>query len=272
MASTVSSEVKMTVADARVLTWDGLHNARDLGGHPTPKGQTRFGRVVRSECLGRLTSAGLAALRKYGIATVIDLRSPVELRGEASPLSEDPGYRNLPVLEDADMERVAAINSVDEVYRYMVEHRGGALAEALRLVAYSPWPVLVHCKAGKDRTGVVVALLLANAGVDQESIVADYAMSDSLLAPLYARWALEAGVDPSQPAEVMRRYASAPEAMRALLELLERDYGGARGYLLAAGLKEAELQVLRALLVEELASRLPNQENEGAQRRSEPGP
>ncbi|MDP9247031.1 MAG: tyrosine-protein phosphatase, partial [Candidatus Dormibacteraeota bacterium] len=104
------------------------------------------------------------------------------------------------------------------------------------------------CRAGKDRTGVVVALLLANAGADRASIVADYAVSDEALTPLYEIWMREAGEDAGPARERMRRYPSRPEAMEALFEHLDTNYGGTRPYLHSSGLSEPELASLASLL------------------------
>jgi protein-tyrosine phosphatase len=232
----------------RTLSWDGLYNVRDLGGHPTPQGATRFGAVVRSEGLTLISEAGRAALLDYGIQTIVDLRSPREAGEEVHPLRSLPGYRSLPLLDDRAIEDVDDIPDVADAYRYMVDRRAAQIAEILRTMAASPAPQLVHCRAGKDRTGVVVALLLANAGADRGSIVADYAVSDEALTPLYEIWVREAGEDAGPARERMRRYPSRPEAMEALFEHLDTNYGGTRPYLHSSGLSEPELASLASLL------------------------
>jgi protein-tyrosine phosphatase len=233
------------------LTWDGLYNVRDLGGHPTPFGRTRFGAVVRSEALTYLGEAGRSALFAYGIRTIIDLRSPGEAAAEEHPLRGLAGYRHLPLLDDQALGEVAGIPEAEQVYAYMLDRRGEQLATILRVTICSPTPLLIHCKAGKDRTGVVVALLLANAGVGRSFIVSDYAVSERMLRPLYAMWARQDGVDvkADADAESMSRYVSRPEAMLAFLERLDSRYGGPRSYLLSIGLTEAEVQALARLLL-----------------------
>jgi protein tyrosine/serine phosphatase len=232
-----------------VLSWDGLYNVRDLGGHPTPAGATRFGAVVRSESLTLISEAGRAALSSFGVRTIIDLRSPAESEQEVHPLRDLPGYRSLPLLDDEAIGVVAGIPRPAEVYIYTVERRAGQLARILRTMSSSPTPQLVHCKAGKDRTGVVVALVLANAGVARDSIVADYSVSDTLLRPLYDIWAREKGIDPASLSEPMRRYPSTPEAMEAMFEHLDTRYGGVPSYLGSIGLTPAEQQDLARLLL-----------------------
>jgi protein-tyrosine phosphatase len=231
------------------ITWDGLYNVRDLGGHPTPWGRTRFGAVVRSEGLTLISEAGRSALLEYGIRTIIDLRSPGEAGQEVHPLRHLAGYLQLPLLDDDAVAEVAAIADVAEVYAYMVERRGEQLATILRAMIDSPTPQLVHCKAGKDRTGVVVALLLANAGVGRAFIVNDYALSDRMLRPLYDIWARQAGVTVMPGAEPMRRYPSTPAAMLSLFDRLDRCHGGPRSYLRSIGLTDLELLALGHLLL-----------------------
>lgn len=231
------------------ITWDGLYNVRDLGGHPTPSGRTRFGAVVRSEGLSLISEAGRSALLEYGIRTIIDLRSPGEAEQEVHPLRDLAGYRLLPLLDDAAVAEVDGIAAVPEVYAYMVERRGEQLVTILRAMIDSPTPQLVHCRAGKDRTGVVVALLLANAGVGRAFIVNDYALSDRMLRPLYDIWARQAGVTVVPGAEPMRRYPSTPEAMLSLFDRLDSCYGGPRSYLRSIGLTDQELLALGRLLL-----------------------
>jgi protein-tyrosine phosphatase len=217
----------------RTLSWDGLYNVRDLGGHETPRGPTRFGAVVRSESLALLSEAGRAALTEYGVRSIIDLRSPHEAGLEAHPLASLPSYRNVPLMDDLAMEHVAGIPEV---------------AQVMRRLAASPAVHLVHCRAGKDRTGVIIALLLDNAGADRASVVADYALSDRAVSPLYEIWARQAGVDPAQALEESRRHPSRPEALLGLFDHLDSRYGGSRQYLLATGLSEPELDSLAHLL------------------------
>src|SRR5207245_3010949 len=104
----VASEELPRYADpnSRNLNWDGLYNARDLGGHPTPFGRTRFGAVVRSEALTYMSEAGRSALFEYGIQTIIDLRSPGEAAVEVHPLRGLAGYRHLPLLDDQALGEV----------------------------------------------------------------------------------------------------------------------------------------------------------------------
>lgn len=235
---------------ARLLDWDGLFNARDLGGLPLRHGgRTPPGRLVRSDSLAGLSAAGRAALAAYGVRTVVDLRSPGELVNHPSAYqAPPPGIRfaHRPLLEDADLEAVAG-RSQEEVYRFALDERAPAMAGILAALADAEPVALYHCHAGKDRTGIVTGLLLELAGVERAAVVADYALSEHLLAPIYARWVA------GEPDEDLRRllrqtFPSPPEVMRGLLEHLDRAHGGAERYVLAAGLSPDRLERLRARL------------------------
>ncbi len=264
----------------RELAWQACRNARDLGGLPVRGGgETRFGRVVRSDTLRQLTPAGWRCLVEYGVETVVDLRFPFEIEADA-PLAERPGglsaspVRAAPrangrpvslrtigisllgdpdpaVAEDfgriARAERLPAA-STRAVYVEMLRRYADRFAAVVAAVADAPGSVLVHCHAGKDRTGLVVALLLGVAGVEEEAIAADYALSGPSLEPSLRPW-IEAA-DDDEDREHRLRVAGAPaEAMLDVLAELDRRYGGAPGYLLATGLGESRLARVRERLV-----------------------
>ncbi len=244
---------------SRVLVWDGCVNVRDLGGLPTAGGgTTRFGSVVRSDNARRLSDAGWEALVAHGVRRVVDLRT-------AGELDEDPP-RELPIeavhvsllgaFDDAaakDLDaRVAHIADSAEqtraVYVEFLERFPANFASAVAAVAgASEGGVLVHCAAGKDRTGLVVALLLSLAGVPEDAIAEDYAESEANLAELTGLWVAEA----SDEAERRRRIQMSRtprEAMLGVLEHLRAAHGGAEAYLRAAGLDEPALVRVRARL------------------------
>lgn len=235
----------------RRLAWDACYNTRDLGGLPTTDGAlTRRGAIIRSDLLFRLTPAGREALLAYGVRTVIDLRFPNEVQAEPYGIQTSDGeplrYRNIP-LDKFYPDITAKINSASasaDVYRLILDHYADAAAEVLRTVANAePGGIVVHCHAGKDRTGIVTALLLRLAGVLDEEIIADYAASEPCLMPLYERIVAEARGVPA-----VAKPTADPEAMRGTLAYLDSAHGGVPAYLRAAGLTEAELEQLRARL------------------------
>ena len=239
----------------RRLAWEGVLNARDLGGYPAAGGrETRWGAVVRSDSLGALTAAGQAALAGYGIRTIIDLRLADEITRHPNPFAE-PGdhgvaYTNVSVIDPAagfppDTDTLA------QNYLWMLDRFGGFVAEVMAAMAGAPeGGVLIHCAAGKDRTGLMSALLLGLVGVPAETIAADYALTAELLRPRDEAWL--AAAPPEERAEreaMLARYAPTAEVMLEVLAGLEERHGGVEGYLWEAGVSPADLDRLRERLL-----------------------
>jgi protein tyrosine/serine phosphatase len=150
---------------------------RDLGGIPTiDGGRIRERALIRTDNHGRLVPAGLAAVRSYGVSRVVDLRWEWEASTYPSPLAGDECYRLVPACFDLTGDEEIPPDS----YRLMLDASRDRLAAAFTAIAQAPpGGVVLHCHAGRDRTGVVVALALHVAGVSVESIAADYALSDN---------------------------------------------------------------------------------------------
>lgn len=247
---------------SRELTWDGCLNVRDLGGHRTEDGEeTRYGAVVRADSVRQLTDAGWEAMVDYGIATVIDLRGhhereddpPAELPVEVLhvPFMEAHEHEWKEVeqeVENAVARAPDAAASTRDVYLVFLEHFRKNVAAAVRTVARAPaGGVVVHCVGGKDRTGLLTALLLHLAGVDVEQIAADYALSEERLRPRHDAWLAEAESEAER--ERLLRISQTPsESIVGVFEELERRYGSVEGYLRSAGLTDDELALARARL------------------------
>jgi protein tyrosine/serine phosphatase len=232
----------------RHLAWDRCFNVRDVGGHPAAGGrQTAWGALVRSDTLDHLTGGGWEALLAHGVRTVVDLRSTGE-RG-SRPLPTGLEDRHVPLLEEADFAALDAVSTMEEMYLRMLERRAVAFAEALAAIAGAPaGGVVVHCYAGKDRTGLVIGLALALAGVAADVVADDYAQSDERVRPLLAEWIAAAPT----PGERWRRTwqgQARRETMVQTLDALESRFGGAKRYLLDAGASEADLDGARRRLL-----------------------
>jgi protein-tyrosine phosphatase len=243
---------------SRDLDWDGCLNVRDLGGHPTTDGgETSFGAVVRADSVRQLTGAGWRAAVDYGVRTVVDLRMDRELEADV-PADLPVDVVHVPFLVDdeqafAEVEAVANAASdytvaTRNVYLVFLERFRANVAAAIAAVARAPaGGVVVHCMGGKDRTGLVAALLLDLAGVEIDEIAADYALSEERLRPRHDVWLAEAGTEAER--ERIRRIAATPaESMVSVLQELEHRYGGVEGYLRAGGLKVEELDLARRRL------------------------
>jgi protein-tyrosine phosphatase len=167
----------------RSLSWDGFLNVRDLGGLPMRGGgETARGRVARSESPGFLSEQGWRELADHGIRTIVDLRCPTE-----PPYEPRDGVVREPVPmfrfdDEALTARLEGVRDSRVFYRVLVDYCHAPIARAVAAVGDAPsGGVLVHCQAGRDRTGIVTAFLLALAGVPDEEIVADYLATEAAL-------------------------------------------------------------------------------------------
>jgi protein-tyrosine phosphatase len=239
----------------RQLVWDGCLNVRDLGGHATEDGgHTAFGAVIRADSVRRLSEDGWRQLLDYGIARIVDLRHADELA--ADPPADVPvEVVHVPVLPDPAWPYWDEIDAVSDaagdaaaaraaVYLEFLDRFDHGFAAAISAVAEAgEGGVLVHCFAGKDRTGLVAALLLRLAGVSTRDVAADYAVSEENLRRWSEPWIERAEDDVER--ERRRRTAAAPAAaMETVLRRLE-ERGGPRGYLRSAGVPDRDLRRVR---------------------------
>jgi protein-tyrosine phosphatase len=250
----------------RVLDWEGCYNVRDLGGLPTAGGRrTRYGALVRSDMLCRLTPAGQEALLGHGIATILDVRTPAELArdGDAYAWAQAAAgggveYRHLSFTvgtDDGSWARMHAsysrATSREELNRLDLVHNAAGIVSIVTAIAdAAPGGVVVHCHAGKDRTGLVIALSLSVAGVPDDDIADDYAMTALNLEPLIADWLVEMSDDPAERIRLRGLAEPRREAMLDTLAHLRELYGSAERYLLAGGASPAQVERLRERLVE----------------------
>ena len=230
---------------ARELVWDGCSNVRDLGGHATADGgETRFGAVVRSDTRAHLSDAGWEALLAYGVGRIVDLRRDDELADDppratdvevvhvslmAGYGSVDPSWTAMVAEAETKPD---ALGQYVLFYGWALEHRAAAIVRALAAVASAPpGAVVVHCVGGKDRTGLVAALLLRLCGVSLEDVDADYALTEERLRPR------------------LGEVATAPAgAMATVLARLEQAHGSVEEYLVVNGLEPEAVEALRARL------------------------
>ena len=247
--------------DARDLVWDGCLNVRDLGGLPTADGGvTRFQRVVRADNIRRLSAEGRRALVRHGVRRVVDLRFPEEQAGDV--LDDLPvEVVHVSVLGERrtaewQAEQNTALDAATDVTSYLVWSYGTFLelyrdrfAAAVRAVADAPeGAVLVHCMGGKDRTGLLSALLLRVAGVPADAVAADYALTEDNLAPSAAEWIAAAPDEAERRRRILLQPAPA-DAMRGVLDELDACYGGVCEYLRGAGVDDGALGRIRDRLV-----------------------
>ncbi|HKF75298.1 MAG TPA: tyrosine-protein phosphatase [Candidatus Dormibacteraeota bacterium] len=221
----------MTAVERR-LRWEHMLNARDLGGLPTRRGWTRFRALVRSDDLRRLTAEGQAAMLAYGVTTIVDLRSPRELELAPSRLRDHPGYRSLAYMDSDSVGAPSRFETAAENYLDWLRRHASGVAAILHGIADAPpGGILVHCHAGKDRTGVVVALLLSIAGVDREAIAEDYALSVGWNENVQDQEEIMVAPDAEERLRDRRIYYPRPENMLQMLAEVDRRHGGVDPYL-----------------------------------------
>jgi protein tyrosine/serine phosphatase len=270
----------------RWIPLEGTTNTRDLGGLPTRDGgSTQYGRVLRSDNLQTLTVPDVQRLvGELRLTEVIDLRTTAEVllegRGPLRELSAvthrhftllpERGQRTdvFAVEEDDDevrahlpadwvetvLPRATASGAEDEspavrsYLGYLVDGRDNVLAALRALAGGGPGAAVVHCAAGKDRTGVVCALALSVADVEREAVIADYAQTAEVIDALVAKLA----ASPTYAGDMARRdtasHTPRAESMRRVLELLDQRHGGPVGWLTENGFGDAEQAALRARL------------------------
>lgn len=238
---------------SRALSWDACLNVRDLGGLTTGDGRrVRRGALVRSDQLCRLDDGGRDALLAHGVRTVIDLRTPAEAAQDPDPIWHDRGVDNVlvPQQDEQFWGSIDPARTRAERDALVLDHRAEHIVAMARAVANAaPGGVLIHCLAGKDRTGIAVALLLGLVEVDEAEIAADYALSEAALAAERAA-ALAAAPDEEARARVERGYDSRAETMFATLAHLRARHGGAVAYLTRAGLSGADIDRIRERLLD----------------------
>ncbi|MGW0247343.1 tyrosine-protein phosphatase [Nocardia goodfellowii] len=247
---------------SRWIEFAEIDNVRDLGGLPvTGGGTTRFGVVYRASTPQHLTEADLSTLLgPLGLRTLIDLRNPDEVAREGYGRLAGTAVRvlNLPVrkptqaaLTPADLVPDGQHYDLVGLYRELLGGSARSVVTAARVLTDpDQHSVVFHCAAGKDRTGLVAAVLLDAVGVPAEAIAADYALTGERLARIRAR--LDAlpsyhGLPPINTGIL----AVDPEVIRQFLTGLHATHGGAAAWLRTHGLSAEELTRLRQVLVEE---------------------
>lgn len=247
----------MTAADP--LDLDGPANFRDLGGYPTQDGgATRRGRVFRSDSLSYLSDRDLARLRdEHGVRTVIDLRAGHEVDDHGhGPLSAHVRQLHLPIVDrtrdpdPAQPRPPRTLDTLDQIYGFMLDEYADRFATVLRAIAApGAAPIVFHCAAGKDRTGLVSMLLLGVCDVADDLIVADFARTGTRMPEIIARHSARAEGTDRAPEVAGQQYGADPGTMRAVLAALRSGHGSVAGYVRDAGVDDATVGRLRALLL-----------------------
>ena len=252
----------------RRLPLTGLTNARELGGWNTPNGVTKYGVFLRTEVPFELPEEDLAFLKDYGVTMDIDLRGSSELVSMPDTLKDESWleYVHMPMFDKrpnvggssgdaaANGGAGAARRTTEEgfswgkTYVRMTEDSPEWVRTVLETIARADGVVMYHCTTGKDRTGIVSAMILGLCGVAEEDIMADYCVSEVYLEWLYARLRKSMNL-PEGGGEIEPFFKTAPTNMRMLLAHWKEQYGGVCGFLKHCGVTEECMETIRRRLV-----------------------
>lgn len=240
----------------RHVACEGAFNIRDIGGYPTSSGRpVRGGVVYRADGLHRIPPGGASALRPLGWRTVIDLRTTREVACGAYR-AEGVEVINLPMLRATwgipEATEIDPVEFLSGHYLQMLDEGARAIAEAFAtLGSQVRLPAVFHCSAGKDRTGVLAALVLSALGVPEEVIAADYHLSAPAVEKL-VEWMRVTRTDPSEemPRQPQAVLSCPPEAMHTFLAGVRARFGSVEGYLTSIGIGAGAIQRLRRTLLD----------------------
>ena len=187
-------------------------------------------------------------MAEYGVRTVLDLRSKGETFNSPSPFAAGDGVRYVhrELIDDANMTNIGDPQSMLDRYLYIVDQRPHAFRDIFEVIAETDGTVIFHCFAGKDRTGLIAAMLLSLAGVAPEHVAADYAETDLELAPQYETWIAEAPADKRKA--FIDELRCPPERILGVLEHFDCRWGGVHSYLEAAGMSPAAIEQISSRL------------------------
>ena len=232
----------------RHLSLTGCLNLRELGGYETTEGkQLKWGTLLRSDSLHRLPISSQQQFIDYGVKTIVDLRSSFEVAQEEYAFSKrtEINYFNIALVEENHRNIIESIKdkSLFEINQFLLEERSLAIKTILETIATQETPVVIHCAIGKDRTGLIIALLLAIAEVPRETIAQDYHLSDRYLETLYAQM---------RPEAIRGGYIylleSPPQTIIDTFDYLDRHYKGINNYLENIGIDSTIQNRLKGML------------------------
>lgn len=226
----------------------GSFNTRDLGGYRSQDGSLAWRKTFRSGNMGQVDQAGIDTMKQLGITRVIDLRSQSERDAEPDPFSIDDGIELIAIslFDDLDPTKLPKENALLDLYLHALKTQGSAFVKVLRMISDCPDGVLFHCTAGKDRTGLISALLLALSGVSKEDIIQDYALTAGRIEPLFAKLEQAAKTYNLHKEDFMPMLEAKPETMAETLEWLDSNFQGAEAYVKAHGFTDDDITRLRS--------------------------
>ncbi|MDR2606222.1 MAG: tyrosine-protein phosphatase [Oscillospiraceae bacterium] len=248
---------------SRRLPLQTLYNARDLGGIPLSNGKTtNFGKLIRSELPDTINSFDKAFLNRYGVTASIDFRGEAEISVAPSLLCGEPWLKYIhnplwsievahgkpefeiyelddtsktPEEDAEDLRRISQVEWIP-VYIAMAEANKDWVKRTFEYIAAESGCVHYHCMTGKDRTGILTAMLLKAAGAADEDVIADYAVSQIYLRPFYTAYRANDPAFTGNPDLTLAFYRTHPETMEGFLNFIYQKYGDMRAYIDSCGI------------------------------------
>jgi protein tyrosine/serine phosphatase len=232
-----------------------LKNLRDLSSVPLSRGSLRPGTLFRSDDVCTIGEEQAVVLRQHGISNVIDLRGPDELLATGrGPLEAETTHHHLPLILSANQESFGHVkkqrtpftpHEVGQWYFQVAHASIDLLVKGIGIVAHAERPVLFHCAAGKDRTGIFAATLLVTLGAPNEAIVDDYVATQANLPEVFDRLrAAPYGFSLEQFPYAGAMMDAPGETMATFLDIADQRFGGLDKMLFSNGLSDQTLKIL----------------------------
>jgi len=239
-----------TASERRILA-EGTFQARDAGMYPVANGKSvRQGVLYRADALSSLSDADLAEISALGVALVVDLREKIEADAAPDVLPAAVDYRRIPIFEETLFSHdFSAFPTLLGQYQLVLDNHAPKLVEAISAIAqHKGAPVIVHCTAGKDRTGLIIALIHLVLGVDEETVLLDYGASEIILGAkfngavrdLYQKAGLPRAILGADPRK------APPSYLAETLAEIRRRFGSVESFLIDNGMQQEDLDSLRA--------------------------
>jgi protein-tyrosine phosphatase len=232
----------------RLLLLETTYNTRDVGGYKTLDGRTtKWRSLLRSDNLHALTPGAQNTLLDYGVRTIIDLRNSDEIEKAPNVFAQHSqvSYYNIPLFNNQIDYSQIPLWTLEELYVISLDKCRSQVLAIINTITVHKTPILVHCAAGKDRTGIIVALLLSIANVPLKTIADDYAVSGKNIIPIYKE-----EIEIAKEKGFAHIFDSPEETMLGTFSYLQKEYGGVVSYLQTIGITSEQINHIREMLVD----------------------